>query len=127
MLLQYVLVIILSIVECKEVLKCKTTTGQECYFPFTYQGITYENCTTDPLNNDSPNAWCATEIDEDGVMVEEGECDLDSCEYIKKGGSNSGMIGGLIGALSGTTVGVTCGIMEYMRKKQKGCYKNNRV
>ena len=44
-----------------------------------------------------------------------------------KGQICSGMIGGLIGALSGTTVGVTCGIMEYMRKKQKGCYKNNRV
>eukprot|EP00093_Oithona_nana_P007173 07173.XXX_317847_318029_1 [CDS] Oithona nana genome sequencing. len=60
-------------------------------------------------------------------MVEEGECDLDSCEYIRKGGFNGGMIGGLIGGLTGATVGVTCGIMGYMRKNQKGCYKNNRL
>ena len=132
MLLQItlVLVIILSNVECQEeVLRCKTKSDQECDFPFTYKGNTYKNCTTDLLNNDSPNpnAWCATETDEDGVMVEEGECDLDSCEYIRKGGFNGGMIGGLIGGLTGATVGVTCGIMGYMRKNQKGCYRNNQV
>ena len=123
-----ILMSIFLTVECrKEVWTCETKTDQECDFPFTYKEKTYENCTTDALddNTNAINAWCATETDEDGVMVEgkHGECDLDSCEYIKTG-FNGGMVGGLIGAFSGVGVAMCCSMRYVMKKKQKGCFKN---
>ena len=118
---------ILLTVECrKEVWTCKTKTDQECDFPFTYKGKTYENCTTDALDDktNADKAWCATETDEDGVMLEgkHGECDFDSCEYVKTG-FNGGSIGGLIGAFSGVGVVMCCSFRYAMKKNQKGCFK----
>ena len=120
----FILINILLCVECrKEVWTCETETDQDCIFPFKFNGKTYENCTTDALNDSQdPEAWCATETDGDGIMVEGkfGECDLDSCEYVKRGGFN---MGGLIGAFAG--VGVAMGAsLAYMKKRQKGCFKN---
>ena len=109
---------ILLLVECrKEVWTCETKDDQECVFPFVYNGTTYENCSTIFINS---KAWCATETDGDDMMVKFGECDLDSCEYVKRGGFN---MGGLIGAFAG--VGVAMGAsLAYMKKRQKGCFKN---
>lgn len=117
---------ILLTVECrKEVWTCETKTDQECDFPFTYKGKTYENCTTDALDDktNADKAWCATETDEDGVMLEgkHDECDFDSCEFVKTG-FNGGMVGGLIGAFSGVGVAMCCSF-RYMKKNQKGCFK----
>ena len=120
--------ILLTNVECRqEVWTCETKTDQECDFPFTYKGKTYENCTTDALDEttNADKAWCATETDEDGVMLEgkHGECDLDRCEYVKTGFNFGGIIGGLIGACVGIGV-ATCSSINYMKKRQKGCFKN---
>ena len=118
--------ILLTNVECRqEVWTCETKTDQECDFPFTYKGKTYENCTTDALDDktNGDKAWCATETDEDGVMLEgkHDECDFDSCEFVKTG-FNGGMVGGLIGAFSGVGVAMYCSF-RYMKKNQKGCFK----
>ena len=120
----FILAGILLLVECrKEVWTCETKDNQECVFPFVYNGTTYENCTTNALDDKpNPNAWCATETDGDDMMVKFGECDLDSCEFVKKG-VNGGMIGGLIGGLCGSMVGSIAGI-SWMKKNHKGCFKN---
>ena len=104
--------ILLTNVECRqEVWTCETKTDQECDFPFTYKGKTYENCTTDALDDktNADKAWCATETDEVGVMLEgkHDECDFDSCEFVKTG-FNGGMVGGLIGAFSGVESELQC-------------------
>ena len=118
---------ILLTVECrKEIWTCKTKTNQECDFPFTHNGKTYKNCTTDDLGNETNyNAWCATETDEEGVMVEgkHGECDFDSCEYVKTGPNAGGIAGGLIGAFVGVGVAMFISIRAY--KKKRGCNKNS--
>ena len=61
---------------------CKTTSGEygttkvPCIFPFKYNGITYNACTTDQTNPGDP-AWCATEVDEMGLEVKDkyGYCE----------------------------------------------------
>ena len=122
-----ILMSIFLIVECrKEVWTCKTKTDQECDFPFTHNGKTYKNCTSDDLDNETNyNAWCATETDEESVMVEgkHGECDFDSCEYVKTG-LNNGMVGGLVGTFVGVGVALFCS-GRYAMKKKKGCCKNS--
>merc|ERR1712079_220738 len=60
---------------------CTTNTGDQCIFPFTYQGVEYLRCTY----ADSPTPWCATQVDAAGVVVTNrwGDCDtgsLSSCE-----------------------------------------------
>merc|ERR1719436_1106433 len=60
---------------------CSTHTGDQCVFPFTYQGVEYLRCTY----ADSPTPWCATQVDDAGVVVTNrwGDCDtgsLSSCE-----------------------------------------------
>ena len=125
-----ILMSILLTVECrKEIWTCKTKTDQECDFPFTqtHNGKTYENCTTDDYLGIETNniTWCATETDEEGVMVEGkyGECDFDSCEYVKTG-FNNGMVGGLVGVSVGVGVALFCS-GRYVMKKKKGCCKNS--
>ena len=47
----------------------------DCVFPFKFKGKTYASCTKD--NTVSGNAWCATEVDSTGTVVDGkwGECD----------------------------------------------------
>lgn len=40
--------------------ECKSVTGADCVFPFTYKGQTYKKCTT--ADSDNGAAWCATEV-----------------------------------------------------------------
>ena len=48
---------------------CYTTDGQQCIFPFTYKGKTYEGCTRDPGHSGRRGdySWCATSVDSYGV------------------------------------------------------------
>ena len=59
---------------------CKTvgSQGKPCIFPFQYAGTTYDKCT--PRDSDSGQPWCATEIDEEGYVVDNawGDC-LEGC------------------------------------------------
>ena len=44
---------------------CSTTSGNNCIFPFTYQGVKYYECTY--ASSSSP--WCATAVDMEGEVV----------------------------------------------------------
>ena len=44
---------------------CSTRTGDTCVFPFSYAGVEHYHCTY----ADSPTAWCATQVDSQGVVV----------------------------------------------------------
>merc|ERR1719320_1126104 len=60
---------------------CSTHTGDQCVFPFSYQGVEYYRCTY----ADSPTPWSATQVDSAGVVVTNkwGDCDtgsLSSCQ-----------------------------------------------
>ena len=54
----------------KDVLVCETNGGddanQQCVFPFSYEGVTYEDCTS--VGNNGTD-WCSTEVDENGEYV----------------------------------------------------------
>ena len=43
--------------------------NQPCVFPFKFQEITYNNCTTADNDPDDTNAWCSTKVDEFGNHV----------------------------------------------------------
>ena len=49
---------------------CETNGGndanQKCVFPFSYEGVTYEKCTSVGNNG---TQWCSTEVDENGEYV----------------------------------------------------------
>ncbi len=50
------------------------TKPESCVFPFKYAGQTFDRCTS---TDAAPGAvWCATEVDEDGVVVDDrwGDC-----------------------------------------------------
>merc|ERR1712012_58192 len=53
---------------------CQTLSGSSCVFPFTYKGVTHNQCTY----ADSPVSWCATSVSADGSVVTNawGDCDL---------------------------------------------------
>ena len=55
---------------------CKTERSA-CVFPFTWAGVEYRECTRDG----SEFAWCALEVDSEGVMVGNryGKCDMTTC------------------------------------------------
>ena len=40
--------------------QCETIAGDQCLFPFTYQGTTYYSCTVEDSDNGSP--WCAVQV-----------------------------------------------------------------
>lgn len=68
---------------------CKTVP-MKCQFPFTFKGKTYHECTNDLIDDNEYDSsdeqeqflWCATQVEDDGTMVDErwGVCDLNSCE-----------------------------------------------
>lgn len=45
--------------------KCATTGGATCVFPFKYEEVTYNSCTS----ADSAQPWCYTEVDTNSVGV----------------------------------------------------------
>merc|ERR1711942_212003 len=55
---------------------CKTTKGQDCVFPFTFKGVTYQKCT----QKGHTGAWCSTKTNWKGQHVggHWGNC-LPSC------------------------------------------------
>ena len=59
---------------------CKTVgdKGKPCVFPFEYSGRSYDKCTSRDSDNGQP--WCATEVDENGYVVDNawGDC-LEGC------------------------------------------------
>jgi len=64
----------------KTCLPCKTVGdfGKPCVFPFKYVDKTYDKCTNKDSDNGQP--WCATEVDEEGYVVDNawGDC-LEGC------------------------------------------------
>lgn len=42
--------------------------GKPCIFPFTYNSITYTECA-----EETGMKWCATEVDADGIMVDDNK------------------------------------------------------
>ena len=45
--------------------KCLTESNEKCIFPFTFNNVTYCECTWDYSNT----PWCSTEVDSLGVHV----------------------------------------------------------
>ena len=74
--------------ECSQsCLQCRTTDGPEegkaCVFPFTWQGVTYDQCQPWEYGGQwetDGELWCSTETDDQGTHVEGhfGICS-DSC------------------------------------------------
>ena len=56
--------------------ECKTVQGKDCIFPFNYKGETYNSCTKAESSNGA--AWCATEVDTTGEVVNNKWQDCDS-------------------------------------------------
>ena len=55
---------------------CYTTEGNECIFPFTYKGVSYNKCTS----VDVYQPWCVTASAGDGSITGWGLC-LPDCQY----------------------------------------------
>jgi len=56
---------------------CRTTTGEECVFPFLYKNTTYAGCTDD--KDPDGKYWCSTMVDSLGQHVKSawGHCQAD--------------------------------------------------
>ena len=71
-----------------------STAASPCQFPFTWNGTEYRSCTKDGV--DGQYAWCALQVDAEGVLVEDrclepffdliispnrrwGACNMDTC------------------------------------------------
>ena len=54
-----------------------TTDAFGCVFPFKYNGVEYNSCTTEG-NGDT--LWCATSVTADGTYNGWGECDTTKCQ-----------------------------------------------
>jgi hypothetical protein len=46
-------------------------TKELCHFPFTYQQVTFDSCSTKPVANFNPEGepWCATKVSPDGNVM----------------------------------------------------------
>eukprot|EP00090_Calanus_glacialis_P043131 TRINITY_DN7631_c0_g1_i7.p1 TRINITY_DN7631_c0_g1~~TRINITY_DN7631_c0_g1_i7.p1 ORF type:complete len:921 (-),score=153.36 TRINITY_DN7631_c0_g1_i7:68-2830(-) len=68
---------------------CRTTTNEECIFPFKFRGRFYKSCTRDYSDNGSP--WCATQVNGVGGVLDRkwGDC-AKGCP-ITGGGSKLGL------------------------------------
>eukprot|EP00096_Caligus_rogercresseyi_P014325 TRINITY_DN681_c0_g1_i1.p1 TRINITY_DN681_c0_g1~~TRINITY_DN681_c0_g1_i1.p1 ORF type:complete len:303 (-),score=60.90 TRINITY_DN681_c0_g1_i1:130-1038(-) len=53
--------------SCVKKCTCKSEKGLDCIFPFKFKDATYNSCTAvESVNN---KTWCATELDEEGVVI----------------------------------------------------------
>ena len=50
--------------------KCYTVDGDECRFPFKYQGTWHNNCIDSGLKHQ----WCATTVNRYGKKITHGKC-----------------------------------------------------
>merc|ERR1719153_1883840 len=71
-LLSFLLLLIIFAEHAKAKQDCKTDTGHSCKFPFTFQGVRYDACTTDHSKNCAP--WCAVQVNNRGESVRNGVC-----------------------------------------------------
>ena len=64
-------------------LSCTTTNGPDlnkpCVFPFKFDGVTYNYCTTASNDPDDDKAWCSTKVDEFGRHVG-GQGNWEKCD-----------------------------------------------
>ena len=51
-------------------LPCTTTSSETCVFPFKHNEKIYNKCTRDGHDD----LWCATKVNEDGVMEKKADC-----------------------------------------------------
>merc|ERR1711915_39248 len=56
-------------------LECQTIAGEECIFPFLYQGEEHQGC----YRQGEVGAWCATQVDNSKNMVSYGICNTSLC------------------------------------------------
>ena len=47
-----------------DVPECKTVQNRPCVFPFSYRGVTYDECTY--VDSDNGWHWCATQV---GILM----------------------------------------------------------
>ena len=52
---------------------CTTVSGSKpnasCIFPFKFNGITFDECTTEGTDEGDITPWCSTLVDDSGVHV----------------------------------------------------------
>ena len=69
-----------QVADMKRTLSDKNDWGKPCKFPFKYNGKEFVSCTGTNRTDESGEVidvnkfWCATEVDEDGLMVKSGVC-----------------------------------------------------
>lgn len=75
--------------ECATLPSAADDQKHKCIFPFKYQEITYNGCTTN--HSDNGDRWCAFEVDEAGVVLDGkwGDCN-DACPHDGEGEEGSG-------------------------------------
>ena len=77
---------------------CKSVNGKDCVFPFKYEGVTYNECTT----QDSDTAWCSNRVNTRSGIAIKGEwsdCEP-GCPGTGSGNSGSGNAGSTGGSQS---------------------------
>ena len=74
-----------------------TIGGEECSFPFKYDGVTYYGCTTQDYGN---IPWCATETDASNNVVDWNYCQDDGTSATGSGSSSSSSSGSGSGSYS---------------------------
>ena len=61
--------------------------GKGCVFPFKYKGIEYTECTdVDSVNDGNRYFWCATKINEDKEIAEDGRNWGECNDYCRRHG-----------------------------------------
>ena len=57
-------------IEICSVIEKRGKDFKPCTFPFTYEGVKYNNCTV--VNDPDGKPWCSTKVDDDGNHVQSG-------------------------------------------------------
>ena len=60
--------------ECPIEDGCRAIDGRKCVFPFEFRGLAHDACTVHGNKNAKERRWCATKVDDAGVMEIWSEC-----------------------------------------------------